>query len=148
MATITLESAALDGELRLADVGPEIRHSAADSDRFVVTFTLEGVHLLELQQVLEPRLLSVGVERVRRTGMTFSLYGVEQGREAEVYAELQAAIAEVNQGRGAAREKAEHERSAWEAAAAFSAAQLEAVREGFEAARRPPNPVPTHRGED
>jgi hypothetical protein len=68
--------------------------------------------------------------------MTVSLSGVEQGREAEVYAEIQAAIGEVNRARGAARENAELERSASEAAAAVSEAQLQAVDESFRAARR------------
>jgi hypothetical protein len=57
-----------------------------------VTFTLEGAHLLELQEALEPRLAGIGVERMHRFGMTVSLSGVEEGREAEVYAEIQAAI--------------------------------------------------------
>jgi hypothetical protein len=136
MATITPESATRDGGLRLADRDPEIKHSASNSDRFVVTFTLEGVHLLELQEALEPRLAGIGVERIHRFGMTVSLFGVEQGREAEVYAQVQAAIEEVNRARGAARENAEHERSASEAAAAVSKAQLQAVGERFRAARR------------
>jgi hypothetical protein len=136
MATITPESAPRDGELRLVDSGPKIEHSASGSDRFVVTFTLEGVHLLELQEALEPRLAGIGVERIQRFGMTISLSGVERGREAEVYAEIQAAIEEVNRARGAAREDAEHERSASEAAAAVSEAQLQEVGEGFRAARR------------
>jgi hypothetical protein len=136
VATITPELAARDGELRLADSDPKIQHSASGSDRFVVTFTLEGVHLLELQEALEPRLAGIGVERIHRFGMTVSLSGVEQGREAEVYAEIQAAIEEVNRARGAARENAEHERSASEAAAAVSEAQLQAVGKSFRAARR------------
>jgi hypothetical protein len=68
--------------------------------------------------------------------MTMSLSGVEQGREAEVYDEIQAAIEEVNQARSAASETAEHERSASEAAAAVSGARLQAVGESFRAARR------------
>jgi hypothetical protein len=135
MATITRESAPRAGELRLADRDPTIQHSASGSDRFVVTFTLEGVNLLELQEALEPRLAGIGVERIHRFGMTVSLSGVEQGREAEVYAEIQAAIQEVNQARGAAREDVEHERSASEAAAAVSETQLQAVGDGFRAAR-------------
>jgi hypothetical protein len=53
MATLTPESATRDGELRLADRDPEIKHSASNSDRFVVKFTLEGVHLLELPAIQE-----------------------------------------------------------------------------------------------
>jgi hypothetical protein len=136
MATITPESPPPGGELRLADSDPKIQHSASGSDRFVVTFTLEGVHLLELQEALEPRLAGIGVERIDRFGMTVSLSGVEQGREAEVYAEIEAALEEVNRARGAARKDAEHERSASEAAAAVSEAQLQDVGEGFRAARR------------
>jgi hypothetical protein len=136
MATITPESAPRDGKLRLADSDPKIQRSASGSDRFVVTFTLEGVHLLELQEALEPRLAGIGVERIHRFGMTVSLSGDEEGREAEVYAEIQAAIEEVNQARSAARQTAEHERSASEAAAAVSEAQLQAVGESFRAARR------------
>lgn len=136
MATVTPESAPLDGELRLADTDPEIKHSPSNSDRFVVKFTLEGIHLRQLQEALEPRLAGIGVERIHRFGMTVSLSGVEQGREAEVYAEIQAAIEEVNRARAGAREDAEHERSASEAAAAVSEAQLQAVGESFRAARR------------
>jgi hypothetical protein len=68
MATITPEPATRDGQLRLADGDPEIKHSASGSDRFVVKFTLEGVHLLELQEALEPRLAGIGVERIHRFG--------------------------------------------------------------------------------
>src|SRR5215218_6799918 len=99
MATITPESGTRDGELRLADSDPEIKHSASNSDRFVVKFTLERVHLLELQEALEPRLAGIGVERIHRFGMTVSLSGVERGLKAEVYAEIQAAIEEVNRAR-------------------------------------------------
>lgn len=137
MATITPDSAARDGELRLADRDPEIQHSASNADRFVVKFTLEGVHLLELQEALEPRLAGIGVDRIHRFGMTVSLSGVEQGREAEVYAEIQAAIEEVNRARRAARENAEHDRSASQAAATVSEANLQAVGASFRAARRP-----------
>lgn len=137
MATITPDSAARDGELRLADRDPEIQHSASNADRFVVKFTLEGVHLLELQEALEPRLAGIGVDRIKRFGMTVSLSGVEQGREAEVYAEIQAAIEEVNRARRAARENAEHDRSASQAAATVSEANLQAVGASFRAARRP-----------
>jgi hypothetical protein len=137
MATITPESTAPDGGLRLADVDPEVEHYAAGSDRFVVKFTLKGTDLLQLENVLAPRLAGVGVGRSSRVGMTISLYGVEQGREGEVFAEVQAAIDEVNRARQAARETKEHERSASEAAAVISEAQLEAVREGFRTCRRP-----------
>jgi hypothetical protein len=135
MATITPESTAPDGGLRLADIDPEVEHYAPGSDRFVVKFTFKGTDLLELQNVLAPRLAGVGVGRSSRVGMTITLYGVEQGREGEVFAEVEAALAEVNRTREAARENAEHERSASEAAAVVSAAQLEAVRKSFRTAR-------------
>jgi hypothetical protein len=137
MATITPESTAPDGGLRLADVDPEVEHYASGSDRFVVKFTLKGTDLLQLQNVLAPRLAGVGVGRSSRIGMTISLYGVEQGREGEVFALVQAGIDEVNRARRAARESEKHERSASEAAAVISEAQLEAVREGFRTCRRP-----------
>jgi hypothetical protein len=135
MATITPESTAPDGGLRLADIDPEVEHYAPGSDRFVVKFTFKGTDLLQLQNVLAPRLAGIGVGRSSRVGMTITLYGVEQGRESEVLNEVQAAVDEVNRTRQAARESAEHERSASEAAAAVSDAQLEAVRESFRTAR-------------
>jgi hypothetical protein len=135
MATITPESTAPDGGLRLADIDPEVEHYAGGSDRFVVRFTFKGTDLLELQNVLNPRLAGVGVGRSTRVGMTITLYGVEHGREGEVFAEVDAAVAEVNRIRQAARETTEHERSASETAAVLSEAQLEAVREGFRSAR-------------
>jgi hypothetical protein len=135
MATMTPESTAPDGGLRLADIDPEVEHYAAGSDRFVVKFTFKGTDLLQLQNVLAPRLAGIGVGRSTRVGMTITLYGVEQGRESEVLNEVQAAVDEVNRTRQAARENAEHERSASEAAAALSDAQLEAVRESFRTAR-------------
>jgi hypothetical protein len=70
--------------------------------------------------------------------MTISLYGVEHGREGEVLAEVRRAIDEVNQTRQAGRENAERERSAVNAAAVLSEAQLEAVRESFRTARCEP----------
>jgi hypothetical protein len=135
MATITRESTAPDGGLRLADIDPEVEHYAPGSDRFVVKFTFKGTDVLQLQNVLAPRLAGVGVGRSSRVGMAISLYGVEQGREGEVFAEVEAALEEVNRTRQAARENAEHERSASEAAAVVSEAQLEAVRESFRTAR-------------
>jgi hypothetical protein len=135
MATITPESTAPDGGLRLADVDPEVEHYASASDRFVVKFTFKGTDLLQLQNVLAPRLAGVGVGRSTRIGMTISLYGVAQGREDEVFAVVQDAIEEVNRSRQAARENEEHDRSALEAAAVISEAELEAVRESFRTAR-------------
>ena len=135
MATVTPESTAPDGGLRLADIDPEVERYASGSDRFVVKFTFKGTDLLQLQNVLAPRLAGVGVGRSTRAGMTISLYGVEQGREGEVFAEIQAALEEVNRTRQAARDNAEHERTASEAAAVVSEAQLESVRESFRTAR-------------
>jgi hypothetical protein len=100
-----------------------------------VKFTFKGTDLLQLQNVLAPRLAGIGVGRSSRVGMTITLYGVEEGRESEVLNEVQAAVDEVNRTRQAARENAEHERSSAEAAAAVSDAQLEAVRGSFRTAR-------------
>lgn len=100
-----------------------------------VKFTFKGPDLLQLQNVLAPRLAGIGVGRSTRTGTTISLYGVEHGREGEVLAEVQRAIDEVNQTRQAGRENAERERSAVEAAAVISETELEAVRESFRTAR-------------
>ena len=136
MATILAESATSQDKLRLANKDPEVASSASASDRFTVTFTLEGTRLLELQDRLAARLPEIGVERVSRMGMKMSLHGVEHGREGEVFHELQAAIDEVNRAREAAWEDVEQRRSATEAAAAVSEAQRQAVRESFETARR------------
>ena len=135
MATITPEATAPDGGLTLTDTDPEVEHYAPGSDRFVVKFKFIGPDLLQLQNVLAPRLAGIGVGRSTRTGMTISLYGVEHGREGEVLAEVQRAIDEVNQTRQAGRDNAERERSAVEAAAVISETELEAVRESFRTAR-------------
>jgi hypothetical protein len=136
MATVTSDSATRLGELRLADTDPQITHSGSGSDRFNAKFTLVGVDLLELENVLKPRLAGVGVERVTRIGMTMTLYGVEQGREVEALSVVESAIADVNRARKAAREDVDRRRSATEAAEAVSETQLEAVRESFRAARQ------------
>jgi len=136
MATITSEATAPDGRLTLADTDPEIEHPG--SDRFVVKFRFTGPDLLQLQNVLAPRLAGIGVGRSTRTGMTISLYGVEHGREGEVLAEVQRAIDEVNQTRQAGRDNAERERAAVDAAGVLSEVQLEAVRESFRTARCEP----------
>jgi hypothetical protein len=135
MATIALPPTAPDGGLTLADTDPEVEHYAPGSDRFVVKFRFIGPDLLQLQNVLAPRLAGIGVGRSTRTGMTISLYGVEHGREGEVLAEVHRAVDEVNQTREAGRENAERERAAVDAAGVLSEAQLEAVRESFRGAR-------------
>jgi hypothetical protein len=122
-------------ELTLADKDPEVEHSGSKSDRFSVTFGVEGTNLLELQNMLTPRLAGVGVERISRSGLTMTLYGVEQGREGEVFHEVAAAIDDVNRARRAAFSDAERRRSASEAANAASDVRLEEVRESFQAAR-------------
>lgn len=137
MATISAESATSHGNLRLANKDPEVAHSASASDRFTVKFTLEGTDLRELENELARRVASIGVARVSRMGMAMSLYGVEKGREGEVFHEVQAAIDDVNTSRKVAWKDAQHRRSATEAAEAVSEAQLQEVREGFRAARRP-----------
>ena len=138
MATITPEATAPEGGLTLADSDPEVEHYAPGSDRFVVKFRFIGPDLLQLQNVLAPRLARIGVGRSTRTGVTISLYGVEHGREGEVLAEVQRAIDEVNQTRQAGRENAERERAAVDEAAVLSEAQLESVRESFRTARCEP----------
>ena len=136
MANATPDSAGQHGELRLADGDPDITHSGSGRDRFNVKFTLTGINLLELQNVLTPRLGGVGVERLHRVGTTMTLYGIEHGREAEVLSAVETAIADVNRARRAGREDAERQRSVTEAAEAVSETQLEAVRESFREAGR------------
>ena len=140
MATDTQESISPNGQLKLADRDLEVTHSASGSDRFNVKFTLTGINLLELQNVLAPRLAGVGVERLSRSGTTITLFGIEQGREAEVLSEVEGAIVDVNRARQAARDDAEHQRSVTEAADAVSEAQLQAVRDSFDAARSAADP--------
>jgi hypothetical protein len=133
MATIT-PSTERQADLRLASKDPEVTHSGS-GDRFTVTFTMEGVALRELQNVLGPRLAKMGVERISRFGMTMSLHGVEAGREGEVFHELATAIEDVNTLRENARDERERSRSAAEAADALAEDRLEKVRDGFHAAR-------------
>jgi hypothetical protein len=135
MATIAAEQSTSDGRVQLARTAPEVARSASAPDRFTVKFDLEGAGLLDLQNVLTARMVGVGVEHVSRIGTTVSLHGVEQGREGEVFHELQAAIDDVNGSRKAASDVAEQRRSATEAADAASEVQLQAVRESFAAAR-------------
>jgi hypothetical protein len=138
MATQAPEATAPDGGLTLTDTDPEIEHYAPGSDRFVVKFRFTGPDLLQLQNVLAPRLAGIGVGRSTRTGMTISLYGVEHGREGEVLAEVQRAVDDVNQTRQAERDNAERERAAVDAASVLSEAQVDAVRESFRTARCEP----------
>jgi hypothetical protein len=133
MATIT-PSTDSQADLKLADKDPEITHSGS-GDRFTVKFTMEGVDLLELENVLGPRLAAVGVERISRFGMTMSLHGVEAGREGEVFHELETAIEDVNGLRESARDERERSRAAAEAADALAEGRLEKVRDGFHVAR-------------
>ncbi len=142
MATTT-SSSERHADLKLADADPEVTHSGS-GDRFTVKFTIEGVDLLEVQNVLEPRLAGVGVERISRFGMTMSLHGVEAGREGEVFHEVETAIEDVNRLRETARDERERSRSAAEAADALAEGRLETVRHGFHAAREAG--VNTHHG--
>ena len=121
-------------DLKLVDKDPEVTHSGS-GDRFTVKFTMAGVDLLELQNVLGPRLGAIGVERIGRVGMTMSLYGVEAGREGEVFHELETAIEDVNRTRQNVRDERERSRSATEAAEAVAEGRLENVRDRFRAAR-------------
>ncbi len=122
-------------DLRLADRDPEVTNSGS-GEGFTVKFTMEGVDLLELENVLRPRLAAVGVKRISRFGMTMSLYGVEAGRESEVFHLLETAVEDVNARRQAARDERERSRSASEAADAVAEGELENVRDGFHAARQ------------
>ena len=121
-------------KLKLATKDPEVTHSGS-GDRFTVKFTMEGVDLLELENVLKPRLAAVGVQRISRFGMTIALYGVEEGRESEVFHELETAIEDVNTLRQEARDAGERRRSDAEEAEAVAESRLDTVREGFHAAR-------------
>ena len=132
MATIP-PSTERQADLRLASKDPEV--TPGSGDRFTVKFTMEGVALRELQNVLAPRLAAVGVERISRFGMTMSLHGVEAGREGEVFHELATAIEDVNRLRETARDERERSRSAAEAADALAEGRLEKVRDGFHAAQ-------------
>jgi hypothetical protein len=126
-------------ELKLATKDPEVTHSEA-GDRFTVKFEMQGVDLLELENVLRPRLAAVGVERISRFGMTIALYGVEEGRESEVFHELETAIEDVNTLRQEARDDRERRRSDAEEAEAVAESRLDTVREGFHAAREVSSP--------
>jgi hypothetical protein len=128
-------------DLKLADMDPEVTRSGS-GDRFTVTFTMEGVDLLELQNILRPRLAGVGVERISRLGMTMSLYGVEAGREGEVFHALETAIEDVTRHRQDARDDRERSRSATEAAEAVAEGRLENVRDAFRGARKSAQAAP------
>ena len=117
-------------DLRLAASDPKVTPSSS-GDRFSVQFTMEGVDLLELANVLRPRLAAVGVQRLSRFGMTMSLHGVEEGHEGKVFHELQAAIDDVNAARAASRDDRERRRSETEAAATVSQGRADRVREAF-----------------
>jgi hypothetical protein len=95
---------------------------------------MEGADLLELQNFLRLRLAAVRVQ-VTRIGMTMSLCGVEAGREAEVYTELETAIDEVNKLRQRARDERQRSQSATDAAGVIAEERLETVRDMFRAAR-------------
>ena len=134
----TIKPSRRDHELRLADADPEVMHSGS-GDRFTVKFTMEGAGLLELENVLKPRLAPLGVERISRFGLTMSLYGVEAGREGEVFHEVQTAIEDLNDLREAARDDRERSRGAREAAEAVAEGRLDKTREAFHAARQSRN---------
>jgi hypothetical protein len=128
-----------DLDLKLADEDFDVTRSGS-CDGFTVKFTMEGADLLELQNVLGPRLAAVRVRGMTRVGMTMSLYGVEAGREGEVYTEIRAAIDEVNELRRRARDKRERSQSATEAADVVAGERLEKVQDGFRTARRSSRP--------
>jgi hypothetical protein len=121
-------------DLKLVDEDFDVTHSGS-GDTFTVKFTMEGADLLELQNVLRPRLAAVGVQGVTRVGMTMSLYGVEAGREDEVFAELENAIDEVNELRQRARDERQRSQSATDAAGVIAEERLGKVQDGFRTAR-------------
>jgi hypothetical protein len=134
MATTSSESANRYGRLRLADRDPEVEPGSGS--RFNVKFAFEGTNLIEMQTALGPRLAAVGVARVTRSGMTITLYGVEQGREGDVFGAVQSALDDVNEARRVAQGDAEERRAASDAASAAADVRLEEVREGFHEARQ------------
>jgi hypothetical protein len=121
-------------DLRLVDEDFDVTHSGSGNS-FTVRFTMEGADLLELQNVLRPRLAAVGVRGVTRVGMTMSLYGVEAGREDEVFAALENAIVEVNTRRERARDERLRSQSATDAAGVVAGERLGKVQDGFRTAR-------------
>lgn len=132
------------GELRLSKSDPEVEPMNSRPGRFTVKFKLDGVDLLELETAISPRLAAVGVDAIRRFGMTVSLDGVEPGREAEIQAVVQGAIDDVNRARGEARLRAGRDRSASDQAANASEIALRAVTESFHAARHSAHAVPLY----
>jgi hypothetical protein len=132
------------GELRLSKSDPEVEPMNSRPGRFTVKFKLDGVDLLELETAISPRLAAVGVDAIRRFGMTVSLDGVEPGREAEIQKVVQGAIDDVNRARGEARERAAHDRSASEEAAEASDVELRTVTKTFQALAGRPHAVPPH----
>ncbi len=134
----TINPSTLDRGIRLADEDPEVMHSGS-GDRFTVKFTMEGAGLLDLENVLKPRLAALGIERISRFGLTMSLYGVEAGREGEVFHEVQAAIEDLNRLREAAHDDRERSRGAREAAEAVAEGRLDKTREAFHAAHQSRN---------
>ena len=134
MATVT-PTKGRELDLRLADQELEVAPAAGSSGRFTVKVALEGPDLLELQNVLTPRMAAVGVDRVSRVGTTLSLYGVAPGREHEVFEVLRTAIADVNDLRKTVRDDRERSRAADDDATAVREADLETVKQRFRAAR-------------
>jgi hypothetical protein len=121
-------------DLKLVDEDFDVTHSGS-GDSFTVKFSMEGADLLELQNLLRPRLAAVGVRGITRVGMTMSLYGVEAGREGEVFAELEKAIDEVNKLRRRASDERRRSESADDAAGVVADKRLGKVRDGFRSAR-------------
>ena len=121
-------------DLKLVDEDFDVTHSGS-GDSFTVKFTMEGADLLELQNMLRPRLAAVGVRGITRVGMTMSLYGVEAGREGEVFTELENAIDEVNTLRRRASDEHRRSQSADDAAGVVAEKRLGKVQDGFRSAR-------------
>ena len=134
MATTSSDTTNRYGRLRLVDRDPGVEPGSGS--RFNVKFAFEGTNLIEMQTALGPRLAAMGVERVTRSGMTITLHGVEPGREADVFGEVQSALDDVNKARRLAQGDAEERRAASDAASAAADVRLEDVRGGFHAARQ------------
>jgi hypothetical protein len=121
-------------DLKLVDEDFDVTHSGS-GESFTVKFAMEGADLLELQNMLRPRLAAVGVRGITRVGMTMSLYGVEAGREGEVFAELENAIDDVNKLRRRASDARRRSQSADDAAGVVAEKRLGKVQDGFRSAR-------------
>jgi hypothetical protein len=126
-----------DAELRLANEDPKVEPfpEASGAEGYIVHVSVEGPDSPELEAIINTHVEPLGIEALGRD-MTFTLYGVRVGQEAETIAAVEAAIIELNEQRAQERERYERERPAIEAEKAAASAELDAVRKAFRAARR------------